>query len=881
MAARRCQRVIDLHQRLRSTLSDRYVIERELGSGGMAVVYLAQDLKHHRQVAIKVLRPEVAGVIGAARFLREIQIAAQLTHPRVVPLYDSGRVDGLLYYVMPFIDGESLRSRLNGDGPLPLEEALDITLAVAAALSKAHEHNIIHRDIKPENILFSGGEVVVADFGIARAISAAGGEAVSQSDIPIGTVGYMSPEQAMGSRDLDGRTDLYSLACVLYEMVVGKPPGLWFDEIRAEVIGAGRKPEWQRTLEGRLPENVTAALVKALSLYPWDRHETVDQFALALKAGVRQSGVGPAVSRQSRRFSTGVLAGAAMAVLLIGGGLGMWIKGADAAASEQPRVAVMSFSDRSQAADQYLADGVAQAIRNRLAGLSGLSVIAFYGSDEYQVTGKTISDIGEELGAEFLLRGTVQQGIRPDGIDVVRVNSELVRVRNATLLWADSYEVPLSGILKLQASIAEEIAQALDVAVLGPERQMLAAVPTDSPSAWARYVQGAHFYQRSSMLDDNRRALALFEQAVGIDSTFALAWAFIATAHAAVYATGGATPVHLELAQEAADRALSLEPGLPAGVLAQVMIHFARREFEAARDLAVEALQGRPNDYDMLYILAHNQLRLGNWGESIAAFSAAAELNPRRRPPVVMLAQAHLRLGDHDKAERLLDQAVRLGPDMADAWAHKAWLALIRDGSVAAAEQILREAANLCSLTDVIRQLLLLEPVQPMMALVDGEIRGALFELPRNVIGAVPESYYLSRAVAHEAIGQRQAALAYYDSLRVIAEEHLESEPDYALWHGLRGRALAGLGQMEAAVAEGVVAAELGSLAQDAWDGTDVLGLLAQIYVYAGDYEAAVDRLETLVRVPSRYSNQWLRLHPSWAPLRDHPRFQRLVGGGR
>jgi serine/threonine-protein kinase len=873
--------VIDLYQRLRAALSDRYTVECELGSGGMAVVYLAQDLKHHRQVAIKVLRPEVAGVIGAARFLREIQIAAQLAHPRIVPLYDSGRVDGLLYYVMPFIKGDSLRTLLDRDGVSTLDQALEITHAVAAALCHAHEHNVVHRDIKPENVLFSGGEVVVADFGIARAISAAGGESVSQSDIPVGTMGYMSPEQAMGSRDLDGRTDLYSLGCVLYEMVVGKPPGIWFDEMRAEVIGVGRTPEWQLKLEGKTPPEVEAALVKALSLYPWDRYESVEEFAQALKAvAPRVSGPAEVASRQSRRFSAGVLAGAAMAVLLIGGTLGMWLKGEDASASVQPRVAVMPFDDRSEESDRYLAEGVAQAIRNRLAGLSGLSVIAFYRADEYQVGDKTIAEIGDELNAAYLLRGTLQAGTLPEGQHVVRVSPQLVRVSDGTLLWADSYQVPQHGVVRLQSSIAEEIAQVLDVTVLGPERRMLSAVPTENPEAWASFTQGQHFYQRSSMLDDNRRALTMFERAVEIDSTFALAWAFLATAHAAVYATGGATPEHLEQAQGAVNRALQLEPGLPSGVLAQVMVHFARREYESGRALAIEALQSRPSDYDMLYILAHIQRRLGNWKGSITAFERAADLDPRRRPPLVMLAETQLRMGEYAEADWHLDQAISRGPDMADAWVQKAWLVLARDGDVPEAERLLQEAAGLCGMTAVVRQLLSLEPFQPTLALVDGDLRRALFELPQSVIGAMPEAYHYARAVAHQAVGERRAALAHYDSLRVLVGEYIETERDYALWHGLLGRALAELGLWEDAVREGLAAEQFSPLEEDAWDGADILMLLAQIYVSVGDYDSAIDQLETLVSVPSRYSRQWLRVHPHWISLRGDPRFQRLVGGG-
>src|SRR5207237_3783326 len=217
-------RLIDPLARVQAALAGRYTIERELGRGGMATVYLAQDRKHHRPVAIKVLKPELAAALGPERFLREIDTAARLTHPLILPLQDSGEAAGLLYYVMPYVEGETLRDRLEREGQLPLEEAVRITREVASALSYAHSHDVVHRDIKPENILLSGGEAVVADFGIARAITQAGGRGLTETGIAVGTPAYMSPEQASGGGPIDGRSDVYSLACVLYEMLAGEPP---------------------------------------------------------------------------------------------------------------------------------------------------------------------------------------------------------------------------------------------------------------------------------------------------------------------------------------------------------------------------------------------------------------------------------------------------------------------------------------------------------------------------------------------------------------------------------------------------------------------------------------------------------------------------------
>jgi tRNA A-37 threonylcarbamoyl transferase component Bud32/tetratricopeptide (TPR) repeat protein len=276
--------VVDRFARLEAALTGRYTIERELGRGGMALVYLAQDLKHHRRVAIKVLHPELAAALGQERFLREIRTAASLNHPHILPLHDSGEAAGFLYYVMPFVDGESVRDRLNRDRQLPIEDAVTIAGEVANALSYAHSHDVVHRDIKPENILLSGGEAVVTDFGIAGAIDAAGGARLTQTGIVLGTPAYMSPEQASGELVLDGRSDVYSLGCVLYEMLAGEPP---FTGATGQAIIAKRFTDpvpSARRLRGTVPVPVDRAIAKALARAPADRFATTQQFADALRA---------------------------------------------------------------------------------------------------------------------------------------------------------------------------------------------------------------------------------------------------------------------------------------------------------------------------------------------------------------------------------------------------------------------------------------------------------------------------------------------------------------------------------------------------------------------------------------------------------------------
>src|SRR5256712_4626947 len=334
-------RLTDPLARLQAALADRYTIERELGRGGMATVYLAQDRKHHRPVAIKVLRPELAAALGAERFLREIETAARLTHPHILPLHDSGKAAGFLFYVMPYVEGESLRDRLSREKQLPLGDALQIAREVADALSYAHSHDVVHRDIKPENILFEAGHAVVTDFGIARAITAAGGEKLTGTGIALGTPGYMSPEQGAASARVDERSDIYSLGCVLYEMLAGEPPytGPSAESIVRQHLAAA--PPRVSAMRAAVPPAIEQAIVRALAKTPADRFTTAAEFVEALAAPA------PRVRDTGRRTSR-LAAGAGLAATLVAAAAGLFVLSRPhgtppVAARPGPSIAVLPF----------------------------------------------------------------------------------------------------------------------------------------------------------------------------------------------------------------------------------------------------------------------------------------------------------------------------------------------------------------------------------------------------------------------------------------------------------------------------------------------------------------------------------------------------------
>jgi len=493
---------------LRSALAARYTLERELGHGGMATVYLARDLRHGRPVAIKVLRPEIAAALGPERFLREIDLAARLTHPHILPLHDSGEAAGFLFYVMPYIEGESLRDRLEREGPLPLEDALRITREVASALSYAHSHDVVHRDIKPENILLSGGEAVVADFGIARAITRAAGSGLTEAGIPVGTPAYMSPEQASAARAVDGRSDIYSLGCVLYEMLVGEPP---YTGASAQVVIAKRFTDpvpSVRRLRDTIPPAIDGAVSKALGKAPADRFVTAAKFAEALTP----SGT-PSV--RPRRSARGVVVAGAITAALgaLAVGVLRWRAGIGPVLDPN-LVAVAPFDVLDPKLDLWH-EGLVDVLSRNLDGAGPLRTV----SPTVVVrrwSGRADPTSAEELGRRTGARLTVFGNIVGAGLDTVRIS--------ASILDAASGNVVAQAERRDLAARMDRLADSLTVALLrelGETRPIVAvrvsSLGSTNLSALREFLQGEHFF-RGLALDS---ALAHYRHAIRSDSTFA------------------------------------------------------------------------------------------------------------------------------------------------------------------------------------------------------------------------------------------------------------------------------------------------------------------------------------------------------------------------
>jgi len=586
-----------LFERLGEALASRYKIERELGQGGMAKVFLAHDLKYERAVAVKVLRPDVGADVGAARFLREIQIAARLHHPHILPLYDSDQADGLLYYVMPYIEGETLRQRLLRERQLPVPESLQIAREVADALSYAHSCNVVHRDIKPANILLDSGHALVADFGVARAI---GGGQTSSGHV-IGTPAYMSPEQVDGSEYLDGRSDIYSLGAVLFEMLTGEPP---FRGSTVTAIIANRLTSPSpsaRAFRELVPEAVDSAVKKAMANLPADRFTSATQFAEAIGTAA----------------TTAIAVGAAQAI-------------AQEVASGPKAVAVLPFENMStDPENEYFSDGITDDIIAQLSKISALKVISRTSSMQYKKTTKKIATIAEELGVGAILEGSVRKaGPR------VRIVVHLVDPRSEKHLWGETFDRQLTDVFEVQSEVAQQITGALAVTLSPEEKQRVEKKATGDAEAYNLYLLG-RFHANKWSEENVQKGIQYFQEAIGKDPNYAVAYAGMSDAYELLSIGFGSKPPveYLVQAKAMALKALEMDDTLAE---AHTSLAYARwlgdldwvgaeREFKRALELKTS------------YVMAHEWYAeylaaLGRHDEAFTEIKRAQQLDPLSVP---------------------------------------------------------------------------------------------------------------------------------------------------------------------------------------------------------------------------------------------------------
>jgi eukaryotic-like serine/threonine-protein kinase len=671
---------VDPASRLSAALADRYRVERELGAGGMATVYLARDLKHERDVAIKVLKPELGAVLGAERFLNEIRTTANLQHPHLLPLFDSGEADGLLYYVMPFVEGETLRARLVAEQQLPVDETIRLITILAGALDFAHARRVVHRDLKPENILLQAGQPVIADFGIALAVAQAGGEGMTETGLSLGTPHYMSPEQAAGTHTVDARSDQFALGAIAYELLAGEPPHAGPTTQAIIVRLMTESPRAIRATRPAVPAGVEAAILRTLEKTPADRFPSCVAFAEALVAGAREVTDRPSepaasdvdTSRAdtstprtsaSRRLAPVAAALALLVLVSIVVYLTQRTPVGDAtsgitASDTGQSLAVLPFTSvGDDTANSYFAAGIADELTSALMQIPGLRLAGRVSAARVKEQGSGAREIGEALNVAAVLDGSV----RRSG-DRIRVSAELTSASDERVIWSQTYERALADVFAVQDDITREIVSALQVRLVGSgSAAMSARGGTADLQAYDLYLRALqHFRLRGTGLLEAEQDL---EAAIARDPGYARAHALLATVLLVqpFYVPVRASDLEPRV-RAAAMRAVQLDDSLADGHLALGFAYVVANEWDKAEDAYKRALALDPRSVDAHFRLGQLYQITGRIQESLAPLEVASRLDPLYPTPLSNLGLSQGIVGRTAEALATLRRVLAMDP---------------------------------------------------------------------------------------------------------------------------------------------------------------------------------------------------------------------------
>ena len=903
-------------------IAGRYRVLALVGSGGMGEVYRAEHVTLRRPTALKFMRPALGDDADTlARFRREAEQASRIAHPNVATIYDFGDTDdGLVFLAMEFIEGESLADRIEREGRLDVADAAQVIAGAAAGLAAAHRRGILHRDLKPANIMLARdtdprapSTVKLVDFGIARSIMGAfpltGGATVAtptltRTGMVLGTPAYASPEQLAGE-PLDARSDIYALGLVAYEVLTGQPA---FATTNARELIAHRLLGSPRTIRDVLSatdapwaEAAQPVFDRALASDPAKRFADATTFAaeLASALGVTLATSGPfgaSTPADTRAPSTfvapttvwrrpsAIAALVVAAVVVIGGAIVSRDRASATREAATPRVesaahrvAVLPFENLGRPEDAYVVDGLSDEIRARLSSIPGIIVIARASSNQYRATKKPLQVVARELGVHYLLTGTVRTEPASRGLPArVRVAPELVEATVDSLAptsrWTQSLDATMADVFGMQADIAGRVAGAMNVALAGGTRARLAESATRDPAAYDAYLRGRAIARTDPV--DLRQKLRYYQQAVALDSSFVEAWVERARVAAILYSNGVPAP---ELAREArmsSERAIALAPnnGVAYSALAAYR-NLVEQDPVGALDAAQRARSLSPGDADILRSLAISERQQGRTDDALRDLETAVELDPRNSVTVHVLAEAFLWARRYSEATAAADRALTLAPDVPEMIESRMMVSLAQ-GDLAGARKLLAavppsvdRAALAASVATFFDLAWVLDDADQRRVLALGP---AAFDGDRLTWAWVLAQVYALR-------GDTRHAHAYADTALVAVDEQLREAPDDAQRQVVRGLVLASLGRNADAISAGEHGVALASRKKNETMTPYLRHQLARIYILVGQRGKALDVLEPLLRGPYYVSPAWLRIDPTFAPLKGDPRFERLA----
>ncbi len=895
-----------------------YQVISKLSAGGMGAVYLAEDLKLQRKVAIKALTPEwAADPDRYRRFRWEAQVLAKLNHPNIVTIFAVEEEAGSHFLIMELVEGRTLDQIIPSVGMTP-EQIFKLAIPLADALAAAHAQGIVHRDLKPANIMVTrDGRVKILDFGLAKRYDSAVSTPASviqvsqpetQDGQMMGTVPYMSPEQLQGDT-VDRRSDLFSLGIILYEMATGRRPfeGKTWGDLASSILRD--KPPSVTSFNVYLPRHLGRIVRHCLEKDPKRRFQTAldlrneleelqrEMLADEARSGDVSSGAllttRTDLSREMPRRRDGERWIAGLATLLVAAMIAAlaWLRTGggneptivtqeppiEAEAPTRKRIVILPLENLGPAEHAYFAAGVSEEITSRLASVSALKVISRTTALQYDRTNKTIQEIGEDLGIDYLLDGAVRWSTSEGSESRVRVTPQLIRVADDTQIWSESYDRVIDDIFAVQSEIAAEVIHQLDIVLLEPEAAALVSRPTQHLEAYQAYMRGLDYASRR---EPDREtwylAVQMFQRAVELDPQFALAYAELSEAHSLMYHwIIDRSPERRDSARIAAEQALEIDPTLPEGHRALAYYYYrGHRDYQAALqefDIAARAL---PNDSQLLEGIAYIRRRQGLFEEAATNLEKALEIQPQSDWIAAELAQTYTTIRRYEEADRFYRLAISLTPDQPAPYQSRARNFLLWRGDTTAARDVLDAMPRQGATSSVLAWF--------RLELIERDFDAALQKLGNTqarLIGVEAASYPrgLLQALAYRHLDEPEVAKHFFENARLRLERLL---PDDKVDSRLRitlGMAYAGLGRKEDAIREALLAVEHYPVSSDAFIGPRFIDHLAKIYTMIGDQDTAIDHIEYLLSIPSEISIPLLRIDPAWDPLRNHPRFQAIV----
>ena len=877
-----------------TTFAGRYEIIEELGKGGMGKVYRVEDKKIKEEVALKLIKPEIASDKKTIeRFSNELKMARKIAHRNVCRMYDLGEEKETHYITMEYVPGEDLRGMIKMMGQLGAGKSISIAKQVCEGLAEAHRLGVVHRDLKPSNIMIDKeGNARIMDFGIARSVK---GKGITGAGIMVGTPEYMSPEQAE-VKEVDQRSDIYTLGVILYEMVTGRVPFEGETPLGIAMKHKSEAPQDPRELNSQLPEDLSHLILKCLEKDKEKRYQSAGEVRSELSR--IEEGIPTTERIEPKRKPTTskeitvtlrkpwlMVAALVVAVIVVGLGIIYFRSEKPILSPVQKRLVVLPFKNLGPPEDEYFADSITDEIRAYLAQIERLSMIARTSAYQYKKTDKSIRNIGEELEVDYILEGTIRWQKFPDGSSRVRVIPELIKASDSTNLWTDVYDEDITDIFEVQSAIAEQVAEALDITLAEDKRKALQTKPTDNLEAYNFYLRGMDYLHRGSTEEECRISIQMFERTIELDPHFALAHARLVRAYARLYWIYyfRVDKSLVAKAKEAADKAYELSPDSPWTHWALGYYYYhCHMDYERALEHFYKAQKGLKDAGDLLAGIAYVQRRQGKYEQAIVNLKKSIDLDPHSLSHMYEIAQSYLFMRNYAESERYSNRAISLAPDYTQAYAWKIRLYLAWEGDIKKALKVIEEAPQ--TLRQSEEGYLVLWSIFARM--IDGNYQKALdrlFIVSSDAINVhvcfTPKA--LLYAQIYGQMGQSESEKKYYDSAQRFLEAKVEEWPEDARVHSSLGIAYAGLGLKEEAVREGKKAVELISVAKDAWRGPFRVEDLARIYVMVDEYDAAIDQLEYLLSIPSIISIPLLNSDPTWAPLRDHPRFQKLLRQGK